>query len=857
MGRVLRAVRLEHGIEREVAIKFVRRDVLGPATRARFLREHRALATLDHPGIARLLDAGEADDGTPYVAMELVRGEPLLDYCAARSLGLVARLGLFRQVLAAVSHAHRHLIVHRDIKPANVLVDARGHVKLLDFGLAKALDVDVGETATVERFLTPAYAAPEQLRGDPAGIGCDIYALGALLYELLSGSAPFRLEGRTAAEIERLVLVTPPASLERGDGTSDTARARRLGIAKWHAWRRQLRGDLDGIVLRCLRKAPHERYLSADELDADLANYLEGRPVKARGGHGWYRFRKFVTRNAGAVSAVALVAAALLAGLAAFASQARIAERRAAELEQVVAFQAEMIGRVEPHEAGVLLGDYVQDELDDALALTDPGDRDRIARIESFAAAWGLINATDAARHLVERTILDPAAESLSARFVDEPLVHAALAEALAERYAALGRYDAALPLQQRALAQRRSALGADHPDTLVSMRKSAGIHLERGALTEAESLYREVLDRRRRALGEEHRDTVASIGDMGAIAWNAALAPGIPGAARDRRIAEAERYHREALAKATALFGNDDPATLTSLRAIAAINLTRGDLDEAERYARKALEGRRRTLGDDHRETLDAIDLMFSISYVQRRHDDAERYARESWERTRAKLGEDHPRTFVALYNIGLALRMQGKLAEAMAYHEQALELARRTQGDEHLSTLGMLVNLGELATLLGRHDLAEESLSEALEKYRRAWGDAHPHTLRAVQAMVRVRLDQGRGAEALELIGSTEATARQALAADPRALARFLSSLAQARLAQRDFVEASKDELEAHDLLRAAPTATPAEVTESARRIAELFAELHAADPRAGHDVMASTWRGNAESLAAAAAV
>ena len=854
MGRVLRAVRHENGIEREVAIKFVRREVLSPATRQRFVREHRALAMLDHPGIARLFDAGETADGTPYVAMELVRGETLPDYCATRALGIADRIVLFRQVLAAVSHAHRHLIVHRDIKPANVLVDARGSVKLLDFGLAKALDVDSGVTATVERYITPAYAAPEQLRGDPTGVGCDVYALGALLHELLSGYPPFRLEGRTAAEIERLILVTPPASLDRWNATESASRAKRLGITKPDAWRRQLRGDLDGIVLRCLRKAPHERYLTVDELDADLANYLDGRPVKARGGHGWYRLRKFVTRNAGAVSAVTLVAATLVVGLVAFAAQARIAARRAAELEQVVAFQAAMIGRVEPSEAGLLLGDYVRGKLDDELARTDPRDRDRVARIERLAADWDMINTTDAARHLVERTILDPAAESLAGSFDDQPLLQATLGQALAERYAALGLHDAALALQQRALAQRRSLLGADHPDTLASMSETASLYVERGALPEAESLYREVLERRRRVLGEKHRDTVASIRDMGAIAWHAALALRVQGEARDRKLAESERHHREALDKATALFGHDDPATLTAMRAIAAIHLTRGELAEAERLARKALDGRRRVLGDDHLETLDAIDLMVSISYMQGRPADVERYARESWERTQRKLGEDHPRTFTALYNIGLALRLQGKLAEAMPYHEQVLELRRRISGEEHLDTLTMLVNLAELARLQKRFDLADESLSEALEKYRRAWGVHHPYTLRTVQAMVRLRLDQGRGVEALGVIAPSEAGAREALAGDGRALARFLVALGDARLAQRDFAQASRDKLEAHELLRVAPTATPAEIAGSARGISELFTAWHAAEPGGGHDAVASTWRENADAVAAA---
>ncbi|MCI1709478.1 MAG: serine/threonine protein kinase [Chiayiivirga sp.] len=270
MGRVFRALRQDAVDKNEVAIKMVRRELMQEPVLKRFLVERRLLAALDHPGIARLLDAGEASDGTPFVAMELVRGLPLLRHCAQQSLDLRARLGLFRQVLAAVSHAHRNLIVHRDIKPANVLVTHDGCTKLLDFGIAKPLTAPAQDTATAERYLTPLYAAPELLSGAPANVTLDVYSLGALLYELLSGRPPFEFEGRSAAEVERLLLSTPtrparPGRRQRpGGGGCPAWRPRPLELAPRTARRsechRAARPAQGSRAALCQRRATRRRY---------------------------------------------------------------------------------------------------------------------------------------------------------------------------------------------------------------------------------------------------------------------------------------------------------------------------------------------------------------------------------------------------------------------------------------------------------------------------------------------------------------------------------------------------------------------------------------------------------------------
>jgi eukaryotic-like serine/threonine-protein kinase len=317
MGRVLHGLCRQHGIEQHAAIKVLRGDSRDPLAQARLHEEARALASLEHPGIARLLEAGRSEDGTVYVAMERVRGESLLAHCAARSLDLRARIELFRGILAAVGHAHRALVVHRDLKPSNVMVDIEGRPRLLDFGLARFIEHEPeSRTQTAARFLTPAYAAPEQVRGERITIACDLYALGAVLYELLSGVPPFELSGLTAGEAERLLLQVPPQPLEQAFRQRPGAAAR-CGRSDVEAWARALRGDLEAIVQKALRKQPQQRYLSVEAFDADLQRWLRLRPVGARRGRLGYRAGLFLRRHAAASAGVAL----LLLGLGTAAQQ--------------------------------------------------------------------------------------------------------------------------------------------------------------------------------------------------------------------------------------------------------------------------------------------------------------------------------------------------------------------------------------------------------------------------------------------------------------------------------------------------------------------------------------------------------
>ena len=323
MGAVYRGERADDHFRQQVAIKVVRGGLADDFSIQRFKAERQILANLDHPNIARLLDGGATGDGQPYVVMEYVQGRPIDAYADAHRLPLRERLGLFRTVCSAVAYAHQRLVVHRDIKPANILVTEQGDVKLLDFGIAKILDgAESGQTGdatvTMVRLMTPEYASPEQIRGEPVTTATDVYSLGVVLYGLLTGRRPYPASSRTPHEIAQAVLETEPA---------------KPSAAADPKTRRRLEGDLDNIVLKALRKEPERRYASVEQFSEDIRRHLEGLPVAARPDTVRYRSSKFVRRHKIQVIAAAVAVLALLGGMAATLREAYIAsqERRRAE----------------------------------------------------------------------------------------------------------------------------------------------------------------------------------------------------------------------------------------------------------------------------------------------------------------------------------------------------------------------------------------------------------------------------------------------------------------------------------------------------------------------------------------------
>ncbi len=717
MGSVFLAERDDEQFRQQAAVKLVHPDLDGEEVVRRFRAERQILASLRHPGIARLLDGSVAEDGRPYLVMEYVDGEPIDAFCDRRALPLDERLRLFCTVARAVHHAHRNLVVHRDLKPSNVLVSRDGEVRLLDFGIAKLLDPaslphTVPVTRTGDRLMTPQYAAPEQVRGGPITTAVDVYGLGLLLYELLCGRRPYELWGRPPAEAERLVCEAEPprpsaaAVLPSGapGGTAPTEAARARGTTP-ERLRRRLAGDLDRIAMTALRKEPERRYPSAEQLAEDVERYLAGRPVRARGDSPAYRVRRFAGRHRWGVAA----AAAFLALLVGYAATATVQVRRVERALEQKRLEAEKAEQVTAF----------------TLGLFEAGDPAR-ARVDSLTV-----------RELLRR------GEERAERLRGSPAAQAQMLDVVGRVHQQLAEYDRAQPLLERALALRRRAFGERSEAVAESLLHLGELLFLRGRYDQAEPLYRRALALQRELLGEPHPAVARSIAALGVLL-------------QDRGdYAGAERLTREALAMRVALHGRDHADVAESLHTLAYQLQLQDRPAEAEPLFRSALEMRRRIFGDGHPAVADARSRLGLFLFQQGREAEAEPLYREALAVRRSALGDDHPDVSLSLGLLGALKRRQGRLAEAESLYHESIALGRRSLGPEHPDLAHTLNGLALVLRDRGRYAEADSLHRRVLAIRRRALGEEHPAiamTLAQLGGVLRERGDLA-GAEALLL--------------------------------------------------------------------------------------------------------
>jgi serine/threonine-protein kinase len=602
MGTVYEGERVDDDFRKRVAIKLV--SVVGHRAQAlaRFQRERQLLARLEHRNIAALVDGGVTDEGEPYFIMEYVEGEPIDRWCAARHLGLRERLALFRQVCAAVQYAHEHLIIHRDLKPGNILVAEDGTVKLLDFGIAKLADPTVADTETLTQTgalpMTVAYASPEQLRGDEVTTASDIYSLGVVLYELVTGVRPFAPTSRGAALLDRGVPTAPSRAVVPDSGpTREPDTAVRL--------RRALAGDVDSIILMALRPEADRRYRTAQQLADDLQRFLTGLPVMAQPDTLGYRVGKFARRNRVAVAAAALAVTALVGGTVVALRQARVAraERDRAVLEQqrtaqVTQFFQNVLSTSKPQESGAAT------TVLEAIDLVIP-------RIDSSFA-----NAPDlraAIKNTLASTLFDMGLyERAKPLLLDAVRLHDSLGDRLSLRERADGLYnmagleneigssERAESLYRRSLAMYARIPGIDSVELYLGMNNLANAISDQGRLAEAAELYGKVVDR----LAVLRPD-----GGSAVALTNYATALATLG-----RNAEAEPRLREAVAIFTRLRGPDDMRVANALQPLAGTLLFQEKYAEADSVVQRAIAIYRVALGPDNPGTLAAERMRINI---------------------------------------------------------------------------------------------------------------------------------------------------------------------------------------------------------------------------------------------------
>jgi tetratricopeptide (TPR) repeat protein len=720
MGEVWLAHRSDGHFEGRYAVKLLHHDTLGTKALDRFKREGRVLARLTHPNIARLMDAGATPLGQPFLVLEYIDGEHIDQYCEARSLSTRSRVRLFLDVLAAVAHAHTSLIIHRDIKPSNVLVTSGGIVKLLDFGIAKLINSDLtpeerGQLTRIDEVaLTPNYAAPEQILGEPLSTATDVYQLGVLLHVLLAGRLP---RGKVAM-----------SGSERVTGAL-TERPIRMSDAISGDLRRELRGDLDAIVEKSLRRRPEERYATAAAMSADLLRYLEHEPIAARAGIVAYRAGKFIRRYRGAVFSVAAALLSLMAATIILLAQGHKIRLERDRADQVTGFMTQIFKVPDPSEAR---GNTVT-----AREILDNSSR----RIET--------------------------GEGLDAG------VQADLLQVMAETYLNLGLYGRAHQLAQAALDTRRKLLGPEDPKTLESLHQMANIVSKEGHAAEAEDAFRRLLSLELHVLGQDHLLTLKT---QDALVYTLSSRG---------RFADAEKLGRDTVATETRTLGPRDLLTLNTTRLLAAAIGKQNRFAEAEAMYRQTASIQREVLGANHPDT---IRTQFSLAYtltLEGRYPEAEAIYREVLAVRRHVLGDEHPETADTLTTLAINLvHVRSRYKEAEELYRSALAIELRQLGPESRFTTRAEEGLANLLLEESRFAEAEPLYREVLRVRLKLLGPDHTDTLLTQRNLACLILAEGRIQEAEQLFRATLARDIRVLSPDDRDLLGVKCMLAETLL-------------------------------------------------------------------------
>jgi eukaryotic-like serine/threonine-protein kinase len=734
MGEVYLGERVDGRFEQKVAVKLLKRGMDSGEMLRRFARERRILARLEHPGIARLLDGGETAEGRPYFVMERVEGEKITDHCRARGLTLEERLSLMAACCDAVDAAHRSLVVHRDLKPSNILVTSGGFVKLLDFGIAKLLgpeDADTQVTGEHGRVLTAAYAAPEQIIGGPVTVATDVFALGVVLYELLTGALPFDRRAGTAHELA--------ARVEHETAERPSSKAQQTAVPMGtritrERWGRRLVGDLDTITMKALARDPARRYASAAALAADLRRYLTSRPVEARPDSSGYRLRKFVGRHRVGVAASAIVAVTVLVALAVSLTMTADARREAERAAAAQAFLTSLFEQIDP-DRYVGSAPTVRDILEHGSARLD---RDLARQPELRADMQALLG------QVFDQLSLSAQGEANWRRAVatrqtlfgpnDRRTVKAK--KGLAISLARQARYAEAEPLFEQLVAQEES-LGdrRELGSVLVNFGNSKRLS---GDYAGGEALLQRSLTLLEGLGDPMSRSLAAALTNLGLAYW------------RDGRPQDAAQLLERALAIHMKLQGPQSSMVAYRKKDLSHVYRELGELDKAERYAREAL-GVAEKLFPPHHPFI-AMALLSLGETAQKRGD--RDTARQFYERSIKSYEEAPPGDTglaASLSALAALLQGQGEGTDAVALYERALSVRRKALGDRHRDVAESWGDLGRARAAIGNVSGALDALRASVETFRRTVPADNPQLAGGLFMLGNVLRLHGRAMEAL----------------------------------------------------------------------------------------------------------
>jgi serine/threonine-protein kinase len=824
MGAVYLAERADGQYHQQVALKLLTRA--SPDAARRFQAERQILAALDHPSIARLLDGGTAPptpsqpDGVPYLVMEYVDGEPITAYCQRKALSIDARLALLGDVADAVQHAHRKLVIHRDLKPSNIYVtedDAgRPQVKLLDFGIAKMLDRDVLPSAfdglstqTGRAVLTPAYAAPEQVAGQPCDVTTDVYQLGVVLYELLTGHVPFRQEGISSSDLSRAILEDTPTRPSAAARAHRPPAVAQSGRVTWD--------DLDTIVLKALRKAPDQRYASVAALGEDLARYRSERPVRARSATLTYQVQKFVRRHRLGVGLSAVFAGLVFGLLFLLAYQWNEARTEAEKAKRVSGYLTELFQASRP--------DVAQGQTVTADMLLDWGQR-RLGTLDGEPAVQAqMIQVIGQARlglgHLTQADSLLTLAAARHQRAYGSQDARTLLVQTeRANTWLHQGRYTAADSLLQRILVAARRA--GNEERVAIVLNDLGNTAEQRSAYATAEAYHREALALRRRLFGEVSEGVAASLNNVGRALHS------------QDALDEAEAYYREAMALNARVHGRMHPETSITLRNLADLFQMQERYAAADSLLHEVLRIDRAIMPADHPRLAEDLNELGALAARRGRYVAAEGHFRRALQIQRRRLGAHHPRIALSYNNLAYVLEQMGQADSVLAMRRRAIDVAHRSLGPNHVNSAVYVHNLGKSLRAAGRVAEAEQHFRKALATMRARLPETHRLLSHPLTALGRLCLDTDRPGDAEVFLRESLRVTRAAWAPDHPESAEVASLLGHSLARQGAFEEA--DALLAQSYARLAETRGEAHAsTQAARRYLDALRKQPSFDARA----------------------
>jgi serine/threonine protein kinase/Tfp pilus assembly protein PilF len=749
MGSVYLAQREDGQFKQKVALKLIRPGLDSEEILKRFHAERQISAQLQHPNIARLLDGGLTDEGLPYFTLEYVDGKPIDIYCHENNLSLRSRLQLFMEVCHAVQYAHQNLVVHRDLKPGNIMVDDSGSVKLLDFGIAKVLGngqayTDFANlTSTGMRVMSPGYASPEQIRFENITTASDIYSLGVVLYELLTGSRPYDVSNLSPARMEQAICETiPPKPSRTVEKQIHDKSAGESDLKKFRKLSRKLSGDLDNICLKALQKDPARRYNSAEQFAADIGNYLSGHPVSARKDSHFYNAVKFLKRNKGTVSAISAVLL-IITVLVGFYTIRLSAERNRAQKEARIAEQ-------------------ITKFLTGLFEVSDPA----VSKGENVTA----------------RELLDRGGEKIEKDLAGEPEVQARMMNVLGDVYYTMGLYDQAKRFNTRAVEVASAGLGDDNPDLaryLESLswaldiednldsaeflaRRSLEIDLKhfgesstqvaadyhnlgmvlrhKGDFVQAESLYLKALNLKRSLYGDDDQEVAYTLNHYARLLY------------QEGRYKESIPIFREGFAIRQKHFGEDSPETVASKASLAAVLKETGDLDEAEMLYRQSLATTQKISGEKHPYNAGLMGNLAAVLEAKNEDAEAEQLFRKSLSLYEELFPDGYSHMAGPLVALGTLLRKEGRAQEAEPYLRRGLQMRLSTLGSDHwMSGLSQRA-LGKCLADLGKDAEAENLLIESFETLRTTRGLEDQRTISVLDDLISYYDSRGQKSKASE---------------------------------------------------------------------------------------------------------